>query len=113
MLYFLAVVIARGGSEPLTVDNGVMRVNVGTTVYTVNGLTIAISCNVIVGEPPLTISWYRNGVMDQSRGNFSTIEATDAKHDDVFTCRIENRMGFDQEDTIIRFVNNAFCIHSP
>ena len=118
MLYFLVpVLIARGGSVPLTVENGVMRVNVGATVYTLNGLTIAISCNVIAGEVPLTLSWYHNGELDQSRGNFSTIKVTDAKHNDVFACRVENGMDFHQEDTVILYLravaNNTFCIHSP
>ena len=102
--------IERGGSEPLSVENGVIRVNIGSTVYTVNGLTIIIICNVIVGKPPITISWYRNGELDDSRGNVSTITVTDALHDDVFTCEADNKIGFDQQNTIIKFANNAFCI---
>ena len=60
-----------------------------------------------------TISWYHNGELDQSRGNFSTtrITVTDATDGDVFTCRAENKIGFDhQQQTIIRFVSKTFCI---
>ena len=113
ILTFVVGIIARGGSEPFTVENGAMRVNVGATVYTVNGLTIAISCNVIAEESPITISWSRNGEPDQSRENVSTIEVTDATHCDVFTCRVENGMGFDHAETAIRFTISAFCIHDP
>ena len=85
--------------------------NVRSTVYTVNGLTIVIICNVIIGEPPITISWLRNGVLDQSRGNVSTITVTDGLQDDVFTCRAENRRGNTQQDTRIQLPNNStFCI---
>ena len=99
-----------GESAPPSVENGVMTVNAGSTVYTVNGLTIIIICNVIIGEPPITISWFRNGVLDQSRGNVSTITVTDGLQDDVFTCRAENRKGLTQQDTRIQFPNNTFCI---
>ena len=54
--------------------NEFITVNVGSTVYTVNGLTIIIICKVTIGRPPITISWLRNGeLLDQSRGNVSTI----------------------------------------
>ena len=89
-----------------------MQVNVGATVYTVNGFTIAITCNV-VGGCPVTFSWYRNGEMDQSRGNVSTIIVSDATDNDEFTCRAETMLGYDEESTVIRFANNIFCIHDP
>ena len=104
------MVIKRGGSEPLSVENGVIRVNVGSTVYTVNGFTIIIICNVIAGKPPITISWYRNEELDDSRGNVSTITVTDALQGDVFTCKADNKMQFDQQNTTIKFANNTFCI---
>ena len=104
------MVIERGVLEPLSVENGIIRVNIGSTVYTVNGLNITIICNVIVGKPLITISWYRNGELDDSRGNVSTITVTDALHDDVFTCKADNKIRFDQQNTTIKFANNAFCI---
>ena len=106
----LYTIVIERGSEPLSVENGVIRVNVGSTVYTVNGLTIIIICNVITGDPPITISWYHNGELDRSRGNVSTITITNATDGDVFTCRAEDMIGFDQQDTSIRFANNTFCI---
>ena len=91
-----------------------MRVNVGTTVYRIHRLNIAIVCNIIVGAPPVTFSWYRNGEIDQSRGNVSTIIVTDATDNDEFTCRAEIMLGYaDEESTVIRFANNTFCIHDP
>ena len=114
MYYFVipAIVIETGGSAPPSVENGVITVNVGSTVYTVNGLTIIIICNVIIGEPPITISWLRNGELDRSRGNVSTITVTNVRpQGDVFTCRAENRRGYIQQDTRIQLANNStFCI---
>ena len=85
----------------------------GSTVYTVDGITIVIICNVIIGDPPITISWFRNGVLDQSRGNVTTINVTDTQLNApainvtdaqpvVFTCRAENTKTFTQRDTIIQ-----------
>ena len=113
-MYLPAVVIETGGSKPHSVENGVIAVNVGSTVYTVNGLSIIIICNVTTGEPPLIITWHRNDKLldHRSVGNVSTITVTDATEDDVFTCKADNRMGFDQQSTTIRFANNKFCIHN-
>ena len=116
MLYYfviLIIVVETGGSAPRSVENGVMTVNAGSTVYTVNGLelTIIIICNVTTGEPPITISWLRNGKPDQSRGNVSTITVTNGLQGDCFTCRAKNSRGNVQEkDTRIQLANNTFCI---
>ena len=34
-------------SQPVSVENGVMKVRIGSTAYTVNGFTVQIVCNVI------------------------------------------------------------------
>ena len=83
-------------------------------MYTVNGLIIIIICNVTIGEPPFIITWYRNEeVVNHLVGNVSTVTVTDAEDDDVFTCKVDGiRMGSDQQDTIIRFPNNTFCVHT-
>ena len=93
----------------------------GSTVYTVDGITIVIICNVIIGDPPITISWLRNGVLDQSRGNTTTINVTDTQLNSpminvtdtqlvVFTCRAENMKTFTQRDTIIQHASTRFCV---
>ena len=102
-----------GGSKPLSVENGTITVNVGSTVYTVYGFTIIIICNVTVGEAPFNTTWYRNGKqINLSAGNVSNITVTDATEDDVFTCKANNWKGFDQQNTTIRFANNTFCIYN-
>ena len=117
----IGIVIETGGSKPLSIKNGVITVNVGSTVYTVDGITIIIVCNVIFGDPPITISWLRNGVLDQSRGNATTITVTDTQLNAatinvtdtqpvVFTCKAENKETFTQRDTIIQHASTRFCV---
>ena len=110
----LAVLIETGRwTKPLSVENGAVTVNVGSTVYTVNGHTIIIICNVTTGEAPFNITWYRNEVqVKQSVGNVSTIEVKNAIDDDVFTCEADNGITFDQQNTTISFPNNTFCLHA-
>ena len=121
MLFVIGIVIETGGSKPLSVENGVITVKVGSTVYTVDGITIVIICDVISGDPPITISWFRNGVLDRSRGNATTIYVTDTQLNAatinvtdtqpvVFTCRAENAKAFTQWDTIIQHASTRFCV---
>ena len=112
VVFAIAIVIETGGSKPPSVENGVITVNVGSTVYTVNGLTVVIICKVTIGRPPITISWLRNGeLLDQSRGKVSTINVTDVRpQGDVFTCTAENRIGFIQQNTMIQLASTKFCI---
>ena len=112
MLYLLAI-IEMGRTKPLSVENGAITVNVGSTVYIVNGLAIIIICDVTAEEAPFNITWYHNEVqVKQSVGNVSTIEVKSATDDDVFTCKADNGTRFDQQSTTIRFANNAFCVHA-
>ena len=121
VLFVIDIIIETGGSKPLSVENGVITVHVGSTVYTVDGITIVIICNVISGDPPITISWLRNGVLGQSRGNATTINVTDTQLNSpkinvtdtqlvVFTCRAENTKAFTQRDTIIQHASARFCV---
>ena len=77
------------------------RVNIGTPVYVYDGYDVIIDCNIIEGTPPITITWFRNGSSDSTRGNVSTITITDANNGDVFQCRADNIEGFDTEKTTI------------
>lgn len=112
MLFCITVVpvIEEGGSQPPSAEKGVIRVNIGTTVYTINGFNIIITCNVNSGGIPVTISWFRNNELDQSKENSSSITVTDAMEGDVFTCKAENEVGFDRKNTVIKFTKNAFCV---
>ena len=121
VLFVIDIIIETGGSKPLSIKNGVITVKVGSTVYTVDGITIVIICNVISGDPPITISWFRNGVLDQSRGNATAINVTDTQLNSptitvtdtqlvVFTCRAENTETFTQLDTIIQHASTRFCV---
>ena len=100
-------------SQPVSVENGVMRVRIGTTAYTVDGLHVQIVCNATSnGELilPITISWLRNGKNDETRGNVSMITVTDANHGDVFTCTANNTIIHNTSSTEIMFANKCFCI---
>ena len=100
-------------SQPISVENGVTRVTIGSTAYIADGLTVQIVCNAtsVVNEHSVTISWRRNGKDDHTRGNVSMIVVNDANHGDVFTCVAENGLGnSNRKTTKIIFANKHFCI---
>ena len=62
---------------------------------------MTIVCDILSGARPITIRWFRDGVLDLTRGNVSTITVTDYTDDEEFTCRAHNNVGFDEESTTI------------
>ena len=94
-----------------SVQNGVIRVKIGTPVYIVDGFAVTIVCNVTDGVPPITtISWLNNGQPDHSRTNMSIVTISNAAHGDNFTCIAENNVGSVRKDTEIYYVHRKFCI---
>ena len=55
------------------------------------------------GTPPITIRWLwiRNGTSINKYDNVNTITISNAKDGDVVTCRANNNIGFDEENTTI------------
>ena len=88
-------------ARPSVITRENKRVKIGTPVYVYDGYDVIIDCNIIEGTPPITITWFRNGSSDSTRGNVSTITITDANNGDVFNCRAENNITFDSHSTII------------
>ena len=88
------------------------RVKIGTPVYLHSGFDVIIDCNIIIGEPPITIQWFRNGSSDPTRGNVSNITITDARDNEVFKCRADNHIGFDIENTTI-YVEYGKYMYKP
>ena len=78
-----------------------MEVQIGSPGYVIDGSDVTIVCDIASGTRPITISWFRNGVLDPTRGNVSTITVTDYNDGDMFTCRADNDVGFDEETTTI------------
>ena len=91
-----------------------MTVAIGTPVYIVDGYDLTIACNIINGTTPITISWYRNGVVDSSKENVSaiTISNVDINKDDgvVYTCRADNAVGYDTEYTSVNVFSKSLAI---
>ena len=106
---FLVIIFDEDVSQPVSVENSVMRVKIGTTAYIFDGLTVQIACNVS-SKYPITISWFHNKKLDQNRGNVTMITVTDANHGDIFTCVAETAFGSHRKETEIIFVNKQFCI---
>ena len=116
LLFFIYLV------EPPVIDEGLfvprppvntrdnVRVKIGTPVYVYSGFDVIINCNIINGTPPVNITWFRNGSLDPTRGNVSTITITDASNGDVFECRVDNIIGFDTENTTI-YVEYGKCVN--
>ena len=90
----------------VAVANETQKVTIGTHVYAVTGSNVIINCTIDRGTRPITISWYRNGVLDSTRGNVSIITITDAMDGDNFTCEAQNSIGFDSGSTIITVKGN-------
>ena len=93
-------------SLPTVVANETQKVTIGTPVYAVTGSNVIINCTIDRGTRPITISWYRNGVLDSTRGNVSIITITNATDGDNFTCEAQNSIGFDSSSTIITIKGN-------
>ena len=78
---------------------------IGSPAYIIDGFDLTITCNVITGIPPINISWYRNGVVDSSKRNMSTITISnvDINKDNgvVYICIAENDEGYDEQLTIV------------
>ena len=85
--------------RPDNVTKGNMRVKIGTDVYVVDGYNVTIDCNIVNGTTPITFSWLLNGT--EFRGNDTTIPISNLTYGDVITCRANNSIGFDEENTTI------------
>ena len=111
-MYFSDIMFDEDVLQPVSVENGVMRVRIGSTAYIVDGLTVQIVCNAtsVFSEYPITISWFHNEELDQTRGNVTKITVTNANHNDTFTCVAENGFECNRKETKIIFVNKQFCI---
>ena len=97
MCFYVESLIFDGDvSQPVSVKNGVMRVNIGSTAYTVNGFIVQIVFNAtsILKEYPATVRWCHNKkhyrTRERTRGNVSMITITDVNDGDVFTCIADN-----------------------
>ena len=114
-VHVVLLVFEENASQPVSVENGVMRFRIGSTAYIVDGYIVQIICEITTEslrseEHPITISWLRNGKPDQTRGSVSMITVTDAYHDDVFTCIANNTIASQSKNTRIIFVHHRFCI---
>jgi len=79
-------------------------VQIGTPGYVIGGNDVTIVCNIVSGTHPITIIWFRNGVEDTSFGNVSMITVSNvgvSGDRDMYMCRAENSIGFDEETTVI------------
>ena len=110
-MYF-SVIFDEDVSQPVSVENRVMRVKIGSTAYIVDGFIVQIVCNAtsVFSEHLVTINWLYNGKLDQTKGNMTKITVTDANHGDIFTCVAENEFRSTTKETKIIFVNEQFCI---
>ena len=94
--------------RPSVITSGNKRIKIGTPVYVHGGFDVIIDCNIVNGILPITITWFRNGSLDLTRGNFSNITITDARNGEVFECRADNIFGFDTENTTIHVVHGKY-----
>ena len=78
-----------------------MTVKIGSPVYVVDGSDVIINCSILTGTPPVTFIWLRNGVLDSSLGNADSITINYYMDGDMFTCRADNNIGYDNETSII------------
>ena len=93
--------------QPDPVVPGDKMVQIGTPGYVVQGDDVTIICNIASGTRPVTISWFRNGA-DTSFGNVSMITVTDYMDGEMFMCRADNVIGFDEETTVINVFGECY-----
>ena len=104
-------IISTGIFQLPFVQNAVIRVKIGTPVFTVDGFAVTIVCNVADRDPPITINWLINGQPDHSRINMSVVTIHNAAHGDVYTCIAKKDARFIRRHTKIYFVHKKFCIN--
>ena len=76
---------------------------IGTPIYIVDGFNVTLVCHIASGTRPITIMWLHNNAPYPAGGNHSVITIPDTDYDDgdIFTCRADNIVGFDMENSII------------
>ena len=100
-------VIAEGQCipQPEVIPNGDVTVMIGSPAHINDGNDLTLACRVDSGLPPINISWYRNGMLDSSKGNTSTITIANVDIDKdngaVYTCRADNDKGHDEQHTVV------------
>jgi len=91
-------------SQPLSIDPGHQTVKIGSPAYIIDGFDLTIICVSVSGTPPMTTRWFRNGVLDLSWMNASTITVLNIEmnwNDNNITCRAENDVGYVEVTTTI------------
>lgn len=96
--------------QPKVIPSTEMAVMIGSPAYIIHGYDLTITCTVVGGSSPITISWYRDGELDRSKGNMSTVKIASVKfHEDngvVYTCRADNNGGYVEEFTKVNVFGN-------
>ena len=87
--------------QPPAVSPGDRTVVINTPAYIVDGFNVTIVCNLASGAHPITIMWLRDGQPYPAGGNNSVITVSDYTDGEVFTCRAENDIGSDIENTTV------------
>ena len=95
--------------KPTNITEENKRVTIGSPVYVHEGYNVTIDCTTVSGTPPITFRWFRNGTL--IAGDVNNITITDVNNSDVITCRADNNVGFDEEDTTIIVIGNVSTIH--
>ena len=93
---------------PSAVPPGDRTVTINTPAYIVDGFNLTLVCNIASGTRPITIMWLRDGQPYPAGGNNSVITVSDYTDGEVFTCRAENVVGFDMENTTVNVFGKYF-----
>ena len=106
------LVIAEGQCvpQPEVIPSTDMAVMIGSPAYIIHGYDLTITCSVVGGLSPISISWYRDGKLDTSRGNTSTVKISSIRINKdngvVYTCRADNDRGYVEEFTKVKVFGN-------
>ena len=95
--------------RPDKITKGNKRVKIGTDVYVVNGYCVTIDCGIASGTTPITFSWFCNGTELEHNDSYITITNKEYRpYGVVITCRANNSIGFDEENTTIHVECKSF-----
>ena len=93
---------------PPTLPPGDRTVKINTPAYIVDGFNLTLVCNIASGTRPITIMWLRDRQLYPAGGNNSVITVSDYTDGEAFTCRAENVVGFDMENTTVNVFGKYF-----
>ena len=84
-----------------------MEAVVGSTILTINGNNVTISCDVR-GFPIPSVEWTKDGVLLEAEGSILSILSVDSDDTGPYTCTAKSPLGsFDSQSTNLTVIGRC------